>query len=352
MFELLQFFLVCFVIGFILDFSLNSRGYRGPRSDHFDGKRFFNGPVEKRFNSHENRLTEFIIFSIKKLDSNVWRKRMLPAGLAMPGHRVFGKQIVVTMINHSTVLIQTEGLNILTDPVWARRASPFRGLGPKRFMDPGVHIDMLPPIDFILLSHNHYDHMDIAALRFITKRDRCSIYTPLGNSDYLKKRGIDKSFDMDWGQSKKFSDQIEISCVPARHFSARAVTDRNRTLWAGFVVHTPHGDIYFAGDTGYGSHVWQIKKIFPNGFRLAFLPIGAYEPKSFMSDVHMGPDEAVVMSRELGVKQTIPIHFGTFDMALDGQDDPENRLRDVLGRDENRDICFDVLHNGESVSIA
>ncbi|MES2213620.1 MAG: MBL fold metallo-hydrolase [Patescibacteria group bacterium] len=331
---------------------LRARGHHGPKSDHFNGTHFFNIRDRSRFvnrirDKRNNPITAFATFLIKSFDKKVWYTRLLPLGESIPVPRVVGKKIVVTLVGHSTVLIQTEGLNILTDPVWAKRASPVQFFGPKRFMRPGIFLDDLPKIDFILQTHNHYDHMDVKTLRMISERDHPVIYTTLGNGDYLRDRAVYGSVEMDWGDSKSFSDLISIDCVPAQHFSARALTDRNRTLWGGFVIRTPHGNIYFAGDSGYGPYIERIKKVYPEGFRLAFLPIGAYEPHVLMGIYHMSPDEAVTIYKELKVRHAIPIHFGTFDLALDAQDDPVQRLDEILAEPDNAEVKFIVLYNGE-----
>ncbi len=280
-----------------------------------------------------------------------WKNRKLPNGSTKPTQRIFGKEIVVTFVNHATVLIQTEGLNILTDPVWSYRVSPFPFLGPARYMDAGVSLSDLPHIDLILLSHNHYDHMDIRALRRITRRDKSMIFTTLGNKKYLTSKKIYNSVEMDWGQSQKFSDEIQIDCVPAQHFAARGLSDRNNTLWAGFVVRTPHGDIYFAADTGYGPFISRIQKMYPAGFRFALIPIGAFEPRWFMHMVHMGPDDALMMFDDLKVKQALAIHCGTFDLGVDGQDDAANLLKKLLGEEKNQGKNFTVLQNGEVIKV-
>jgi len=351
---MLSFLIIFIVICVIINYFLRAEGYTGIVTDHFDGKHFKNiingGNLVHRLHERAGDELPAFTFFFKKFCSN-WKERALPHGQAVPAERVFGSEIVVTFVNHSTVLIQTEGVNILTDPVWSRRASPFQFFGPKRYMESGVALEKLPKIDLILLTHNHYDHMDISVLRKITERDRCSIYTALGNCRLLRQKGIKGAVDMDWGDARKFSDTISVGCVPAQHFSARALSDRNKTLWAGFVIRSAHGDIYFAGDTGYGHWVEHVKKMYPKGFRLAFLPIGAFKPHSFMGEVHMGPDDAIDVYKELNIGRAVPIHFGTFDLALDKQDEPVERLESLLKKEQNFGIHFDVLQNGEVLSI-
>ena len=342
------FFLICFFI----DRYLRAEGYHGPYSDHFDGTRFHNTlEFVSRAEKRAGKPFKGLHFFFHKLLYTHWHMRALPHGPTKPTERVVGKDIVVTFINHATVLIQTEGVNIITDPVWSHRVSPFPFLGPARYMAPGVVLANLPHIDLILLSHNHYDHMDIHALRYITRRDRSALYTTLGNKKYLASRKIFNAVEMDWGQSQQFSDQISVDCVPAQHFSARGLSDRNVTLWAGFVIRTPHGDIYFAGDTGYGPFIPFIQKKYPDGFRFAFLPIGAYEPRWFMHTVHMSPDDALMLYEDVKVRQALAIHCGTFDLGIDGQDDATNRLHTLLKEEKHSGVHFTVLQNGEVLRV-
>ena len=256
---------------------------------------------------------------------------------------------MVTYVNHDTVLIQTEGLNFLTDPIWSKRASPFYLLGPKRFALPGIAFDDLPPVDIVLVSHNHYDHMDIATLRRLVSKWNPKIIVPIGNKSYLNKRGIQNVVELDWWEKEEITEQVQVACVPAQHFSARAISDRNRTLWAGFVIETPHGNTYFAGDTGFGPFVEHLKARYEE-FRLALLPIGAYKPEWFMRTVHISPDEAFVMHRELAVRTSVGMHFGTFRLADDRQEEPPRRIRELV-ETETCDGIFVTLENGEEIVV-
>lgn len=261
-----------------------------------------------------------------------------------------GRELVVTFVNHSTFLIQTAGLNILTDPVWSKRASPFPFLGPKRFRAPGIRLEDLPPIDIVLISHNHYDHMDLHTLRRITKAHHPEIFVGLGNAAYLDRKGIEGARDMDWWDEAHVRGAT-IVCAPAQHFSSRAISDRNMTLWNGFIIRTDDGDIYFAGDTGFGEFVDRIRSRF-SGFRLALLPIGAFRPEWFMGPVHASPEEAMRMHHLLAARTTIGMHHSTFKLADDKQDEPLERIRAMISRAHGEKPNFLLLENGETAHIA
>ncbi len=341
-------------ISWLIDRILRAKGYHGPTSDHFDGRKFHSYPHPNPVPQLDESLKRGIQFAeLKWLMNRPKSDWKYCPNVHVPqlAERMEGGKIVVTFVNHSTMLIQTEGLNIITDPIWALRASPFPFLGPKRFRDPGIAIDSLPPIDIILLSHNHYDHMDIAALRRIAGKWHPKIFTSLGNSEHLAARGIANAVDMDWWDELPATEEIGVLCVPAQHFAARALSDRNNTLWAGFVLRTPHGSIYFAGDTAYDPFLEAIKGRMPQDIRLAFLPIGAYKPEWFMSPVHQGPDQAFAMHHALGIKTSIGIHFGTFHLADDGQDEAPNRIKELVAASEGEKPDFRVLDMGESVTI-
>lgn len=298
--------------------------YHGPISDHFDGERFFNNGAKPR----------------GFLDLLRWLFNRKPGTWSLhndiqpgppPPKRIGAGKIRVTFVNHSTVLIQTDGLNILTDPVWAYRISPLSFAGPTRYKPAGIRLEDLPPIDVLLVSHNHYDHMDVDTLRLLAKTHKPRIYVPLGNRVYLESEQILNSTDMDWWDTVDLGNGVRLTCVPAQHFSGRGFGDRDRTLWCGFVIESSAGPIYFAADTGVGDFFDKIRERFSN-IRLALLPIGAYEPRWFMSPVHMGPDDAAYVHQRVGARQSIGIHFGTFAQADDGEDDPIKVLNETLDK--------------------
>lgn len=262
-----------------------------------------------------------------------------------PPAQVEGSELRVTFVNHATVLLQTEGFNLLTDPVWSHRVSPSRFVGPQRHRDPGIRFEDLPPIDGILISHNHYDHLDVDTLRRLAGTDhRARIFCPLGVSPLLRSAGFRDIVELDWGQSRPWK-HLQIHCVQAQHFAARWPWDRNRTLWCGWVAETPHGNLYFAGDTGFGPFFTGIRdQLAP--FRLALLPIGAYEPEWFMGPVHMTPEQAVQARDILLAEIAIGIHFGTFALADDGEKAPVERLTRALAGRSDGDR-FWVLSEGE-----
>ncbi len=309
-------------------------------SDHFDGKRFFTpgAPRLKGF-------ADIMRWMIQRKPAKWTTDRSARIGL--PPALVSDERLLVTFVNHSTVLIQTAGLNILTDPIWSERASPVSFAGPRRFSRPGVDLDKLPPIHIVLLSHNHYDHMDMPTLRKLQQQHAPRVYVPLGNSRYLGSAGMKRVQELDWWDSLKYSEQLTIHCTTAQHFSGRGLTDRNRALWCSWVLETANDRIYFAGDSGFGPHFQDIKRRFGD-FRLALLPIGAYDPRWFMSPVHMNPDEAVRAHEILEPAVSIGIHHGTFQLTDEPQYEPRERLQRLA---EEKHINFRVLRNGESLEV-
>jgi L-ascorbate metabolism protein UlaG (beta-lactamase superfamily) len=306
---------------------------------HFDGRRFYNpnAPQARGFlDALRWKLTS------RPEPSPTVIEDVLPS---VPPRSVGASQFRVTMVNHSTVLVQGFGFNLLTDPIWSQRASPLPWIGPKRRRKPGVRMEDLPPIDAVLISHNHFDHLDLPTLRQLAGRGRSTFVVPTGDARWLRSQTIESVHELDWGESLAISG-FTIHCVPALHFSARGILDRNKTLWCGYVIEYPESLVYFAGDTSFGSHFAQIREKFGSP-RLALLPIGAYEPRWFMSAVHMAPEEAVRAHEILGAKTSIAIHHGTFQLADEGIDTPQKQL--VACR---RNDPFLILRNGESAEIA
>ncbi|WP_341789248.1 MULTISPECIES: MBL fold metallo-hydrolase [unclassified Rickettsia] len=224
------------------------------------------------------------------------------------------KNIRVSYVGHVTFLIQVQGLNILTDPVWSERASPFTFAGPKRIVKPGIDFADLPKIDFILISHNHYDHLDIKTINDLWLRDKPKIITPLKNDIIIKKHIKDAEIiTLGWSESYK-DKNIEYCLESAQHWSARGIFDKNEALWGTFIIKTKKGDICFIGDSGYNANIFkEIGEKY--NILLSLIPIGAYEPRWFMQPVHMNPEEAVLAHLDLRSKFSIASHFDVFQLA-------------------------------------
>jgi L-ascorbate metabolism protein UlaG (beta-lactamase superfamily) len=294
--------------------------YHGPVSDHFDGVRFFN-PGEP----DTDRGLRDILRWRRTAPDHAW-PRHIPVRPIIPDARVDGLR--VTMVGHATMLIQVDGLNILTDPVWSDRASPLSFAGPRRVAVPGIALKDLPPIDVILLSHNHYDHLDIATLRALHAGHTPRIVTPLGNDTIIRRHLPAARIETgDWGDSFALSPNAKVHIVPANHWSSRGPRDRRMALWGGFMVRTPTRLIYFAGDTGYGTgDIFRAMHTRFGSPDLALLPIGAYDPRWFMAAHHADPDEAIQIMGDLHARSAIGIHWGVFKLTDEARDDPAQRL--------------------------
>jgi L-ascorbate metabolism protein UlaG (beta-lactamase superfamily) len=263
-------------------------------------------------------------------------------------HRVSGTDLRVTMIGHASVLVQIAGLNILTDPVWSDRTSPVQFAGPKRVRAPGLTFDQLPPIDLVLVSHNHYDHLDVATLKELVRRFDPEIITPVGNARLIPSA---KVTELTWNQQHAYRDDIIIDCEPVQHWSSRSMTDQNKALWSGFTIKTAHGNIYFAGDTGFHDHVFDQARQKHGGFRLALLPIGAYAPRWFMAYQHMNPDEAVQSMQLLNADHALALHHGVWQLTDEAIDEPAQHLHIALSERQMRHEKFRVIAPGQAWDV-
>ncbi|URW75182.1 MBL fold metallo-hydrolase [Sphingomonas donggukensis] len=304
--------------------------YRGDVSDHFDGARFFNpdGDDTTAPPTGGSRGGFFWRYVTGNDGRPAW-PTTVPVAAGKPAASVAGDAMVATWIGHATTLIQTRGVNILTDPVWSERAGPL-GFGPKRVAAPGVALADLPRIHVVLISHNHYDHLDLATLKALWQRDRPLIVTALGNDAILRSVGIEAQA-LDWGQSVAVGDPaaaVRVHVTRNHHWGSRWFADRNRALWSSFVVALPGGNVFFAGDTGMGDGNWPVEAAALGPIRLALIPIGAFRfvPGQMVSGSHIGPIDAVEVFRRLGAARAFPIHWGTFRLSYEAYDTPPKLL--------------------------
>ena len=285
-------------------------------SDHFDGQRFFNPPLADEA-ADRRGLVQVLRWRLQG-DRSAWGPH------PPPPDRVPAGTAALTFIGHASFLLRLPGMVVLTDPVFSERCSPFSRLGPRRAHPPGIALDALPAVDIVLVSHNHYDHMDLPSLRRLAARGTSRAITSAGNADILHAAGFAAVDALDWWQGAT-AGPYRITATPARHFSRRGPFDGNRTLWCGFDLQGEDGHVLFAGDSGAGPHWADIQaRLGPPG--LALLPIGAYEPRWLMAPVHMNPAEAVQAHRDLGARQSVGMHFGTFQLTDEAIDAPVRAL--------------------------
>ncbi|WP_294189444.1 MBL fold metallo-hydrolase [uncultured Sphingomonas sp.] len=326
--------------------------YEGPESGHFDGARFFNpdGEDTARAPGGGGR-SGFLWRQLTGDDGRPAWPTSVPVRASKPAARVEGDRMVATWIGHATVLVQTHGLNILTDPIYAERSGPFE-FGPKRVARPAVAFDDLPRIDLVLVSHNHYDHLDKAALKRLWQRDHPRIVTSLGNDSVIAQTGA-RATALDWGGRVRVRPGVEVAVTRNHHWGSRWFTDRNRALWSSFVVRFPSGgNLFFAGDTGFGDGRWPAEAAALGPIRLALIPIGAFRfaPGQMSSGSHIGPAEAALVYQRLGAARAIPIHWGTFRLSYEGYDTPPRMLSAATRCAGERG--FDPVPLGQAQEIA
>lgn len=354
--------------------------YRGPVSDHFDGQRFVNpGKDDTVRPPTGGSRSSFLFRAATGGDGRPDWPETVPVTQTKPPARVEGERMLVTWIGHATVLVQTAGLNILTDPIWSDTAGPF-GFGPRRVTAPGVRFEDLPKIDLVLVSHNHYDHMDLATLKRLWERDRPVIVTSLGNDALIKSVGIPdrnrvphclncrgvEAWDWGGGASTFYGPDFEqaeregrfpsggmVYVTRNHHWGSRWFTDRNRALWSSFVVKLPGGNLFFAGDTGLGDGKWTAEAAALGPIRLALIPIGAFrfQPGQMGTGSHIGPIDAVKVFEGLQASRAAPIHWGTFRLSYEAYDTPPKMLTEAMRCAGHDPRLFAPVRIGQTVDV-
>ena len=288
---------------------MSSGVYTGPVSDHFDGTKFI-GPY-----AVEGKGTlGFWRWQLTR-ETAKWPERLDNKFSDRPPRRV-ADGIRVSFVGHASLLIQTGGINILIDPVWSERASPVSFAGPTRVRAPGIAFDNLPPIDVVLITHGHYDHLDVDTLARLSQ-GRPRIVAPLGHDATIRQSDAAANITvLDWHAGAALNDKVKITLVPTKHWSARGLYDRNKALWGGYVIETPAGRVYHVTDTGYDDALFRETRDKYGPFVLAIIPIGSYEPRWFMREQHVNPEEAVRIFQDCGAQQALAHHFGTFQLPM------------------------------------
>ncbi|WKD49801.1 MBL fold metallo-hydrolase [Microbulbifer spongiae] len=265
-----------------------------------------------------------------------------------PIKRVSDSNTRITFINHATFLIQTGEFNILTDPVFSERTSPFSFVGPKRVHRPGIAIENLPPIDVIVISHDHYDHLDLNSIQALAERDNPKLYMGLGVGARLS--GSEQIIELDWWESSRVADNFQLWFLDVQHFSGRWLTDRNSTLWGGFLLEIDGQKIYFGGDSGYADHYKRTFERF-GPVDIAFLPIGAYAPREFFQEVHMDPSDAVQAHLDLQAGISIGMHYGTFQLTAEAINEPIKFLEEAKKKANIKPSEFITLEVGQPFEL-
>lgn len=329
-----------FLFLFVLSMNLQAADY--PKSDHYDGKHFFNPGTKE-----EHGFFDFLKWKFGG-DVKAWPETVANINHPLPGLEAPTKGLF-TFINHATFLVRIQGLTFLTDPVFSQRVSPVSFAGPKRVREPGVNLENLPPVDVVMISHNHYDHMDLASLKAVDAKFHPLFLVPLGDEKRLKEAGIQNVVELDWWQEIKVKDAT-ITFTRVQHWSNRGLFDKFKSLWGGYMVSTPNIKFYFAGDTGYSNH---FKETFSKlgAPDVALLPIGAYEPRWFMKLHHINPEESVQAHLDLNARISLPMHFGTFQLTNEGYDDPVMGLKKALKKLKVEEDKYPVLDQGQTFTL-
>ncbi|MEM6296541.1 MAG: MBL fold metallo-hydrolase [Myxococcota bacterium] len=310
-------------------------------SDHYDGTSFHNPTRAAR--PGFGRVMRHVVAGRR----GAWpRKRVATSEVAQLGTSPGEGAVAVTFINHATVLLEFEGVTVLTDPVWSQRVGPGSFAGPKRARDPGVAFEDLPAIDVVVISHNHYDHLDLPTLRRLDERDAPEMLVPLGDRSWMTRRGLTNVVEMDWWERRDVGG-LKITFTPAQHNSGRGASDYNASLWGGYTFEASGDAVFFAGDTAYAEHFTEIRARI-GAIGLALLPIGAYMPRDFTQAFHMDPAEAVHAQQDLQAPLAIGIHYGTFELTAEDFDAPPKALADALKASAQPASTFVALPEGQT----
>jgi len=326
--------------------------YRGPQTSHFDGRRFVNPDVDHSLLPTLGRMPRGfpIRFFLPDAGRAPWPKRVSVTPGYPPAYPD-PKRLHAWWVGHATVLVQANGLNILTDPIWSDTAGPF-GIGPRRVTVPAIRFEDLPKIDLVLVSHDHYDHLDLATLGRLWRRDHPLVVTSLGNDSVIAQAGV-PSRAADWGQTIAVRPGIDVVVTRNHHWGSRWMSDRNRALWSSFVVRMPGGNLFFAGDTGVGDLRWADEARAYGPVRFAMLPIGAFrfQPGQMGADAHVGPIDSMRLWARLGRPMTLPIHWGTFRLSWEARDTPPTMLRALMACMGESDARFVAHGLGEDLAV-
>ena len=297
-------------------------------SDHYNGKKFINPTLNEPFSPSFSD-----IFKMMGEGRPKWPEKVENLGKSSLNISLKKAEFAITFINHATFLIQTPDLNIITDPVWSLRVSPIGWVGPKRVRKPPIEIDSLPHIDVILISHNHYDHLDKKTLKILNNRFRPKVLVPVGDCKLMESFGIENVSEMDWWEDIFIDRSTKITFTPQQHSSGRGLFDRDKSLWGSFFIQYMHRSIYFGGDGGYSTHFEDIRsRLGPP--EVAILGIGAYLPSFFMKPIHTSPSEALKAHLDLGAAQSIGMHYGTFQLASEEFNQPIEFFAGISNRFE------------------
>ncbi len=313
-----------------------------PASDHFNGKTFFNpgGPAERG-------MLDVLRWQLTSRAAR-WPKWVEIVPQPAPPATADGA-VMATWVNHSTFLLQTAGHTVLTDPVFSERASPFTWAGPRRAHAPGVAFSDLPRIETVLLSHDHYDHCDAPSLRRLAHEHQPLFIAPLGHRALLAELGATRIVELDWWQAHSPAPGLTVTMTPSKHWSRRTVGGTNRRLWGGFYLQTPTRRVWFAGDSGYDEPLFRSIRQRCGAPDLALIPIGAYEPRWFMSAAHMNPAEAVRTHFDCGARQSVAMHWGTFQLTDEARETPVQALEEARAAAGLAGEKFRVLSPGQSL---